>query len=56
MVADRDHEEHDELVEWYGGPDDADDIDEPRIRRRLTLLAGGRTTGTAAATETRKPR
>ncbi len=39
-----------------GGPYDADDIDGPRIRRRLTLLAGGRTTGTAAATETRKPR
>lgn len=55
-IADPDHEEHDEPVEWYGGPDDADDIDEPRIRRGLTLLAGGRTTGTAAATQTRKPR
>ena len=50
------HEEHEELMEWYGGPYDVDDIDEPRIRRRLSLLAARRTTGTVAATQTRKLR
>lgn len=55
-IADPNHEEHDELMEWYGGPYDAADIDEPRIHRRLGLLVGRRTTGTAAATQTRNPR
>ena len=55
-VADPNHEQHNELMERYGGFYDADDIDEPRIRRRLSLLVVGRTTVTAAATQTRKPR
>lgn len=52
-MADPDHEEHAELREWYGGPYDPDDIDEPQIRHRLSQLAGR---SSRKAATTRKPR
>ncbi len=36
------HEEHDEVVSWYGKPFDPVDIDERWVRPRLATLAAGR--------------
>lgn len=38
-IADLDHKEHDRLHEWYGGPYNADDIDERLTRRAVAAVA-----------------
>jgi hypothetical protein len=47
-VADPRHRDHRELVEWYGGPYDPDDIDLVDLRRRLGAIAKRRHAGKAA--------
>ena len=41
-VLDASHEEHDRMVEWYGGPFDPEDIDEQRTRSVLKMFAARR--------------
>ena len=41
-VLDASHEEHDRMMEWYGGPFDPEDIDEQRIRSVLKMFAARR--------------
>jgi hypothetical protein len=41
-VLDPTHEEHERMLEWYGGPFDPDDIDERRIRMVLSMFADRR--------------
>ncbi len=38
-VLDPKHEEHEAMIEWYGGSYDPDDIDERSIRKRLRYFA-----------------
>jgi len=42
------NEEHDRLREWYGGPYNADDIDEPLARRAVAAIANRRHAGKVA--------
>ena len=41
-VLDASHEEHDRMIEWYGGPFDPEDIDEQRVRSVLKMFAARR--------------
>ena len=41
-VLDASYEEHDRMVEWYGGPFDPEDIDEQRTRSVLKMFAARR--------------
>lgn len=50
-MADPRHEEHEELLEWHGGPYDPATFDEPAARRRLAMLAVGRAAGKASLAE-----
>lgn len=47
-MADPNHEEHANVLEWYGGPYDPDDIDELITKRRVTAIAIRRAAGKAA--------
>ena len=47
-IADPDHEEHDEVREWYGDPYDPDNIDELITKRRVAAIAIRRAAGKAA--------
>ena len=53
-MADPAHEEHAQLRQWYGGPFDADDIDEKAAKRRIAAIAKRRQTGKAAYARSRK--
>jgi len=46
-IADPNHEEHDELMRWYGAPFDPALIDEDAIRARIAKLARRRAIGKA---------
>lgn len=41
-ALDSDHEEHERMVEWYGGPFDPDDIDERMVRLIIRSFAARR--------------
>ncbi|HJO63795.1 MAG TPA: hypothetical protein QF469_00495, partial [Sphingomonas sanguinis] len=47
------HEEHDRLREWYGGPYNADDIDERFTRRAVAAIAIRRHAGKLAYQKSR---
>jgi hypothetical protein len=47
------HREHKRVIEWYGGPYDPDDIDEPKIIAELERMARKRTVGKAAYLKSR---
>ena len=47
------HQEHQRLLEWYGGPYDPDDIDLPMIASHIGQLARRRTLGRAAYEKSR---
>ena len=36
------HDEHEEMLTWYGKPFDPDDIDEHYVRMALTIIANRR--------------
>ena len=38
-LEDTKHPDHEELIDWYGGPFDPNDLDETKIRKRLVRLA-----------------
>lgn len=42
VLADPEHREHDDLMDWHGGPFDPTDIDAPEIARRMAPLAKAR--------------
>lgn len=48
VIADPDHEEHDDARQWYGGPYDPGDIDELITKRRVAGIAIRRAAGKAA--------
>lgn len=52
-MADPGHEEHDHLREWYGGPYNADDIDERSTRRVVAAIAIRRHAGKLAYQKSR---
>ena len=52
-MADPQHEQHDELVHWYGRPFEVDDIDEEEVRRRVEALARRRAVGKAGFEKSR---
>lgn len=52
-IADPNHEEHDELMRWYGAPFDPALIDEDVIRARVAKLARRRAIGKAAFAKSR---
>ncbi len=52
-MADPGHEEHDRLREWYGGPYNADDIDERFTRRAVAAIAIRRHAGKLAYQKSR---
>ncbi len=52
-IADPNHEEHDELMRWYGAPFDPALIDEDAIRTRIEKLARRRAIGKAAFAKSR---
>jgi len=52
-IADPTHEEHDELMRWYGAPFDPALIDEDLIRARIARLARRRAIGKAAFAKSR---
>jgi hypothetical protein len=39
-MADQDHDEHDDLMDWHGGPFDPEDTDTQSIESRMRRLAG----------------
>lgn len=41
-IADPAHEEHDQLLNWHGGPFDPDDIEEDHVRGVLSMFANRR--------------
>ena len=47
-IADPNHEEHDEVRQWYGGDYDPDNIDELITKRRVAAIAIRRAAGKAA--------
>lgn len=47
-MADPNHEEHADVLEWYGGPYDHDDIDELITKRRVAAIAIRRAAGKAS--------
>jgi len=47
-MADPKHEEHQEVLEWYGGRFDPDDIDESITKRRVGMIAVRRAAGKAS--------
>lgn len=53
-IADPDHEQHDELMRWHGGPFDPADIDEDAIRVGIAKLARRRALGKAAFAKSRR--
>lgn len=52
-IADPSHEEHDRLREWYGGPYNADDIDERFTRHAVAAIATRRHAGKLAYQKSR---
>lgn len=52
-IADPTHEEHDELMRWYGAPFDPALIDQDLIRARIARLARRRALGKAAFAKSR---
>ena len=52
-ITDPDHEEHDEVREWYGDPYDPDNIDELITKRRVAAIAIRRAAGKAASAKRR---
>ncbi|MBS7543040.1 plasmid pRiA4b ORF-3 family protein [Ancylobacter oerskovii] len=52
-IADPSHEEHDELMRWYGAPFDPALIDEDAIHTRIAKLARRRAIGKAAFAKSR---
>ncbi|UOK73889.1 plasmid pRiA4b ORF-3 family protein [Ancylobacter polymorphus] len=52
-IADPNHEEHDELMRWYGAPFDPALIDEDAIRTRIAKLARRRAIGKAGVAKSR---
>ena len=54
-MADPNHEEHDHLREWYGGPYNAHDIDERFTRRAVAAIAIRRHAGKLASQKSRAP-
>ncbi len=52
-MADPSHEEHEHLREWYGGPYNADDIDERFTRRAVAAIAIRRHAGKLAYQKSR---
>lgn len=47
-MADPNHNEHDEVLEWYGGTYDPDNIDDLITKRRIAAIAIRRAAGKAA--------
>lgn len=54
-VLDTAHEEHQRMINWYGGPYDVRDIDEDRVRRILGWFADRRR-GPLASHRNRRPK
>lgn len=52
-MGDPEHEEHSRLVEWYGGPFDPGDIDEPVAKHAVAKVANRRHAGKAAYEKSR---
>ena len=55
-MRNRRHREHRNLVTWYGGPFDPDDIDLPNLQRRLAVIVDRRETGKTAYEKSRMMR
>jgi len=47
-TADPAHEEHEEVLEWYGGPFDPHDMEELITKRRVAMIANRRAAGKAS--------